>query len=653
MELSEIKGVGEKTVGKLNKLGIYTVTDLCKFLPNNYLDMSKISDIDEIIEGEYSLIKVQCLECWELRSKSNLRYVKAICDSNGSRVEILWFNMPYIAKVFTQSEWLIWGKFTVEKGIITIINPSYATVENKFKLHGVMPIYPLKGLIGETTFRKILENALSYNLFSSAIPNKYNLNSIYRNVHFPNSISQVLSTHYELATYNIVLDLISYKLSRPKQKVDCQISCEINKEILSKLPFKLTCSQTEALNQVILDINSSLPMNRLILGDVGSGKTIVALLAMFAVAQSGKQAVLMCPTEILCLQHYNNAKKLFGVDNIALLMGSMPSEQKKSIKNSIYCGKSKMIFATQSCISEKLEYDDLGLIVIDESHKFGVSQKGKLENKGYGVNTLIMSATPLPRSLAMTMYDDLQISVIEKRTENLNNIKSYIFNSSKLEKMYSYIAEKAKRGEKVYLICPRLNDGDGKEIFAVKGVYKHITENYLSVDLVETLYGGIKDNKRDEIMNSFTNGKINLLIATTVVEVGVDVPNANTMVILASDCFGLAGLHQLRGRIGRNGGSAECFFHVRSQKIPPRIKAIKEINDGLKLAEIDAEERGYGDVVGNNQSGKNKYEKFLCKVTLEMIKKAKRIADEIDVSQVVLDDSDNDIKENFCNVVLN
>lgn len=650
MELNEIKGVGDKTVDKLNKLGIYTVEELYKFLPTNYLDMSKISNTEDIIEGNYSLLKVDCIECSALYSKSHTHYVKAICDCNGNRVEIIWFNMPYISKIFIAGEWLVWGKYTVENGVYTTINPSYANVDNKLKLHGVIPIYPLKGLIGATAFRKIMENTLMINDIVSLLPSNYDLNKLYKKTHFPTTIEQIMTTHYELAMYSIILDLIHYKSMRLDAKKDCRIVCEVGSEIISTLPYCLTDSQMQALKDIIEDINQTPAMNRLVLGDVGSGKTIVAMLAMYAVAKAGKQSVLMSPTEILCKQHYNTAVRLFGVDNVVMLMGSMAKESKKSVANGIYCGKYKIIIATQSSISKNLQYNDLGLVIIDESHKFGVSQKGKLENKGSGVNTLIMSATPLPRSLAMTLYEDLKISKIERRNENLHNIKSYVFNSLKLKKMFRYIADKANGGEKVYLICPRLNDNDGKEMFSVKSVYKHIIKDYLKPSSVAMLYGGIKDIERDSIMERFAHGDVNLLIATTVVEVGVDVPQANIMVILASDCFGLASLHQLRGRIGRSGTQAECFFHTRSRKIPDRIKAIKECSDGYKLAEIDAEDRGYGDIIGSNQSGKNKYEKFLCKVTLEMIKKAKQIADGINIENDTIKSLNSD---DLTDIVLN
>lgn len=654
MELKDIKGVGEKILSKLNKINIYTVENLINFLPGNYLDMSVVSDLNTITEGTYGLLNVEITKIFPIKYLSYGRsYIKVSADCSGDKIEMIWFNMPYLKNTLRTGMFTVWGKVNRENGIFKLINPTIEENEKIKNLKDITPIYPLKNEIGQGVFRKIMKEALSNYQYDNVFPDKFDLKKIYESIHYPKSMKDMRLGHYRLALYVIALDLLGYRLSRTDKNIGKAFKIGETSRLIELLPFNLTDSQVLALNEILSDIESSRSMNRLLLGDVGSGKTVVAFLAMIAVIKGGGQTVLLSPTEILNEQHYHGFQKLFGSLNIKadIIKADLNIEQRNILLEGLKKGNIDVLFGTHACLNEEVIFCNLKLAVIDELHKFGVKQKSILEKKGINVDVLVMSATPSPRTMAMTLYGDLSVSTIYRKPE-FGKVKTYIFNSDKTVSLFGYISKKIDKGEKVYVVCPRLEDNDGDELYSAKGMFKIISERYLPDKKIGLIYGRQSDKEKSKIIIDFRNGSIDVLVSTTVIEVGIDIPDANNMIIMGSDHFGLATLHQLRGRIGRGDIIGECFLHIRTRKIPYRIKAMLEYQDGIRLAEIDAKERGYGDLIGVRQSGKSNFGKFKIKITLGMIKQAKEIADSYNINNGYLTALSESVKK-AVDVVMN
>lgn len=636
IRLLDIKGVGEKTLLKLGELGIDSVQGLIEFLPKNYLDMTKISSINEIVEGEFALLKVNILNVQPKRYSSNhICYIKCDAECENFKLTLIWFNMPYMEYTLSCGEFLVWGMVKYDNGRYTLINPSVSTIENKYKLKDVTPIYPLKGKIGEVSFRKIMENALEKFSFDNLLPKMFDLNKIYTSIHFPKTMKEMRLSQYYLALYELVVQLLCYKKMR-KTTENAPLKIKYPHFVDSILPFSLTQSQQQAIENIIADLNEKTLMNRLILGDVGSGKTIVAFYAMIMVALQGGQCVLLAPTEILVNQHYNKFKKLFadiGLQFDILTSGTILAKQDE-IKEKLANGSLNILFSTHSCLSDKIKIPNLKLAVIDEAHKFGVKQKAVLQAKSQFVNCLLMSATPVPRAMAMVLFGDLKISKLYKAEGLATNIKTYCLRSNKLFDMFNYFAKKIQTGSQVIVVCPRVVDNSGADIYSARSMFKELSNTCFKDIKVGLLYGGMKNDDKIKVMQAFDSGEIKVLVSTTVVEVGIDVPNVDTIAIIGSDRFGIATLHQLRGRVGRDGREAECYLHTATFDIPERIKKMQEISDGLRLAELDAKMRGYGDFIGFNQSGGNSFDRFKIKITESMIKLAKKIVDTIDMDNL-------------------
>lgn len=636
MQLSQLKGVGDATLAKLNKLGINTLSDLIEFFPSSYLDMTKVIDINEAVEGEHAVIRIYIEKVIPVRYiRKGMNIVKAKGHSSGEKVELTWFNMPYIASSLSEGDYYVWGRVDTFGNSYSVINPSIEKVEENRYLQGYSAVYPLKGEIGQKTFKKILREAIDSYIPDTPFIDRLKLKDAAYKVHFPKDAKQMRQGQYQYALNAVAEDLVVYRLSRKSMRIGkfIYLPADIS-DAIQRLPFCLSDSQYMALEEIKSDLESAQPMNRILLGDVGCGKTVVALLSMLSVALSGGQTVLMCPTEILCNQHYLKALEIFSnydlkVDKLCASMGA--SERNRVVKG-LESGEIHVLVATHSCLSNNVNFANLKYAVIDELHKFGVEQKGILENKNNGVDVLVMSATPVPRSMAMIIYGDLQLSLLDKRAANKDNVTTYLFTGAKYEGMLGYLRKKVESGEQCYLVCPRLENADGEEMYSAKGMYKTLIDRGFDKNTTALIYGKLAPDKKAKVMRDFAQGKTKLLVATTVVEVGIDVPQANTMVIMCADSLGLASLHQLRGRIGRDGGKAECFLHLRSRTVSERMRIMRECNDGIKLAIEDAKLRGYGDLIGVRQSGKSSYSKYKLKITLGMIKQAKKLADGVDLS---------------------
>ncbi len=637
MELINVNGVGEKMLAKLNELKINTVYDLIDFMPISYIDMTKELDFSEVVVGEYALIKVKIDTVTRpMKSKNNTTYVRAVGTSDGYNISFVWFSMPYVSTTLSTGDWLMYGSVTVENGKYSMINPTFDKLGSS-KMSGIRPIYPLRGKISNTTFNKMAASCLDKITCINHLPKVFNIQQAYAKTHTPETIQDMITAQHTLCMYQLVKDLLAYRMTRVgKAKNDVKGYLYPMHEEMA-LPYNLSISQKQTVQDILTDMTSDDCMNRLVLGDVGSGKTVVALLAMATVSTaSGGQSVMMAPTEILCRQHYNNALSMMSQHGykMAILTASTKGVERALIIKDLILGKINMLFSTHSCINDNIIFDNLKLCVIDELHKFGVEQRAKLINKGVGVSVLSLSATPVPRTLAMSMYGDLDISYLYKRQEAASNIKTYIFHSDKLEKMYQYMADKVSKGSRCFVVCPRLKANDTADILSCHNMFDLLKKNYIDSSKIAILYGSQSIGDKTDAMQKFTSGQVQVLVCTTVIEVGIDVREADTIFILGSEHHGLATLHQLRGRVGRDGRASECFMHVRAVTTPVRIEAMKNCDDGIKLAEIDAKTRGYGDMIGTRQSGANAYSKYNVAVSIEMIKKAKVIADMIDLASI-------------------
>lgn len=634
MELRNIKGVGDKILQKLNSLGIYSAQDLLDYLPKKYLDMTKISHFDEVVEGENILLKVKITHIPTNKvSKSKRSYLKcdALCDS--VPINLIWFNMPYIAKTLSTDDYLVWGQVRFEGKEYSMINPSIAKPADKYKLKGVNPIYSLGGKIGETTYRKIVDNALQMCDIDCLLPSQFNLRQIYQNIHFPQNFEQMQQGQSDLALYRLFSQLLCYRLQR--KVVNCSpIICQYPHNVEQILPYKLTQSQRDAILKIIEDFACGSVMNRFVLGDVGSGKTIVAHMAMYMIFCAGHQSVLLAPTEILARQHFDVFCKVFsqfGVRAELLTASTAPSDRLRILQG-LTDGDIDVLFSAHSAISDDVKFCNLKLAVIDEAHKFGVGQRAKLLAKGENTHCLLMSATPLPRSFAMLAFGDLTLSKLYKTDSRATNIKTYVLRSNKIADMFAYFARKVSEGERVIVVCPRVDAGD--DIYSVKSVHKMLGEKYFAPAEIGLLYGGLSGQDKDKAISDFAAGISKVLVTTSVIEVGIDIKDAHIIAVLGADRFGIAALHQLRGRVGRDGSPSECYLHCASYEIPQRIKSMKDISDGVLLSELDAETRGYGDFIGFNQSGKNEFDGFAVKITMDLIDKAKQLAQDVDVSDI-------------------
>lgn len=641
MDLKDIKGVGDKIETKLNELGIFSIDDLMNFLPSHYIDLSSYDDINNVEIGEYALLRVTVTSIGSLsKTRKNLNYFKVIGESGNQKIELVWFNQPYLySKLELGAEYTVWGKLTLNKfNGYEMINANFENSTEIKKLHGIVPIYRLKGIISQTIFSKIVKNALQFYKRESVIRREFelkyelmNINRIYYDIHCPDKIKDAIIAQDRLAIDDCVDRITAFRylkdINSRSKMAKFMLDKNVIDDFIRELPFVLSDSQIKSVDEVISDMRSEHNMNRILLGDVGSGKTIVAFITMYYAVKCGYQCALMVPTEILSVQHYNNAKMLFdkfGI-NVKLLNASMTKREKAEIINEVNNGKIHIVIGTHSLLNEDIVFEKLGYVVIDELHKFGVRQKGVLEDKMKNIDSLVMSATPIPRSVALIYYGDLSISKLDKRY-GVDNIKTYLFSDNKLSGMYDYIKKNVDNGKQCYIVCPLVEDDDGNEMFSAKDLYKELSEGVFSKYRLGLIYGKMKDVEKSIIMREFRDGKIDILVATTVIEVGIDVKNANQMVIFNASRFGLASLHQLRGRIGRDGAKAECFLHYRQGSNNDRLKIMCNCSDGYDIAEYDLDTRGCGDYLGTNQSGGSKYTFTINKRVISL---SRTIADEI------------------------
>lgn len=528
-----------------------------------------------------------------------------------------WFNQPYIKRNFVLgNEYSLMGKFKRVKNTLEVINPIIPCKEaNKSE---ILPIYALKnGLTNKILVKlinEILKNIFIKENLPEEIVKKYNLISLdeaIRNIHFPKEkegLQRAINRlkFQELFTYSLKIIMMKAHIKKENSGISFKMS-PLLKELKESLPYTLTKAQSRTIREILLDQKRNIAMNRLVQGDVGSGKTLVALIAMFNVYMNGYQTVLMAPTEILANQHYEEAKKYleaFGV-SIELLTGSTKEKEKKRIKEKISSGEAIVLIGTHALIQEDVELKNLGLVVTDEQHRFGVEQRSRLINKNKRADVLVMTATPIPRTLSLYLYSDLDISIIDELPPGRQKIDTMLVDMNKRDRAYNFALEEVKKGRQFYIVSPLIEENEKLKLNSVEKIYEELKKGIFKDIRIEILHGKMSSKEKEEIINSFKNGEIKGIISTTVIEVGVNVQNSTMMIIENAERFGLAQLHQLRGRVGRGEHKSYCILiaNTKSEATKRRMEIMTESSDGFYIAEEDLKLRGSGEVFGMRQHG--------------------------------------------------
>lgn len=651
MKLSSLKGIGQKTEQLFTKAGITDTSQLPYYYPRSY-DIYKepvlISEIDE--DGIYTLY-LSIASDVEVKpmKKLNITTVFAV-DEQNERIKLTWFNMPFMKGALRRGyRYMVRGRVVCRGSLVSMEQPKlYTAAEYEQKLHYIQPIYPLvKGLTNNMVTKAVTQyfamqnNPEEMEYLPKELIERYELKPLYeaiKHIHFPRGINEMQESRKRLAFdefFGFMMKLENLKSQRTYLENECMIhEGGYAARLISELPYQLTEPQKKAYDEMVADMSGKHVMNRLIQGDVGSGKTIIAVLALLNAVEAGFQGALMAPTEVLAKQHYDTVCELlkkheFPVTPV-LLVGSMSASQKKKAHEQIKDGTADIIIGTNALIQEKVEYNNLGFVVTDEQHRFGVNQRGGLARKGGHPHVCVMSATPIPRTLAIILYGDLDISIINAMPVGRLPIKNAVVGEEYRPNAYRFIMNQAALGHQAYVICPMVEDNEISESENVTDYTVELRKNLPGLT-VEGLHGQMAADTKNDIMGRFAKGEIQVLVSTTVIEVGINVPNATVMLIENAEKFGLAQLHQLRGRVGRGNAQSYCIFVSTSKKeeAKQRLDIIGKSNDGFYIAEQDLKLRGPGDFFGIRQSGDMSFKLADIYTDADMLKKAKDCADYI------------------------
>ncbi|MEG0772273.1 ATP-dependent DNA helicase RecG [Clostridium sp.] len=619
-DVSYLKGVGPKMAEKLNKCGIYTILDLLLYFPRDYEIITMTQSVDEFNDKDKIIIEavVEAI-LKDTRTKTGKVLSTVIFNSGDTRFKGTWFNQPYAKNSFRiKGKYVLSGKVERYGKEITLCNPkimrNITLDDNK-----IMAKYSLKDDLNNNFLNKIITEALSHIDIIENLPKtlleKYkfiSLDEAVRSIHSPKDNNTLYEAKrrlkfQELFTYSLKVLLLK-EMNSTVKGISFKIAKELT-ELKEKLPFQLTEAQNRVVREILLDGKREAPMNRLVQGDVGSGKTIIALITMFNVIKNGYQVAMMAPTEILAKQHHIEAERIykgFGI-NIRLLTGSTTGKNKDLIKEELSNGEVDLLIGTHALIEENVVFKNLGMIVTDEQHRFGVNQRTRLSNKGKNIDVLVMSATPIPRTLYLYLYGDLDVSIVDSLPPGRKPIDTYYINKNESSRVYNFALNEIEQGRQVYVVCPLVEDNEEMKLTSVTALYDELKEKYFKNTEISILHGKMSNKDKNYIMERFKQGEIKVLIATTVIEVGVNVPNATIMIIENAERFGLSQLHQLRGRVGRGSYKSYCILvaDIKSETTKRRMETMKNSSDGFYIAEEDLKIRGSGEIFGVRQSGEN------------------------------------------------
>ena len=622
-DVKYVKGVGPNRVKLLNKLTIYTLEDLITYFPREYEDRSKPKKICDTENGEECLIEgIVTSKIKEIRThRRNMTIYKLIVRDETDSCELIWYNQSYLKKMFKIGEtYKFYGKINKKIGTTEMLSPVYDVEGSNRNTGKIIPIYPLTYNLSQNTIRKIIESGLelSKDQIEETLPEyilkEYKLlgaKDAIEQIHFPTEFKNFEEARNRLAfeellTMQLLLLSLKNKYKNEEEGIVFNKNVKMS-DVINDLPFKLTKAQLRVLEEIDKDMENPKAMNRLLQGDVGSGKTIVAMISAYKAVKSGYQMAMMAPTSILATQHMVNFEKILSKYNIKceLLLGSTSKKKKEDILQRLKNGEIDIIIGTHSLLEENVVFNNLGLVVTDEQHRFGVRQRSTIASKGNNPDVLVMTATPIPRTLALILYGDLDISIIDELPPNRKKIDTYAVRKSMEDRVNNFIKKQIDEGRQAYIVCPLVEESEEIEAKSVLELAEKYKNEIFKDYRVEYLHGKMKPKEKDEIMKRFKSGEIDILISTTVIEVGVDVPNSNIMVIENAERFGLAQLHQLRGRVGRGEYKSYCIlkYQGNSEIIRKRMQVMQDTNDGFIISEKDLELRGSGEFFGTKQHG--------------------------------------------------
>ncbi|NLK20965.1 MAG: ATP-dependent DNA helicase RecG [Epulopiscium sp.] len=616
-----VKGVGEQTLKKLNKLNIYTVEELLYHFPREHEDRTQIKKIRDIAYNESNTILAKiCTMPQNMKIGKQILTKVGLRDETGSIFGI-WYGQPYLKKQFKLNDaYIFTGKIVYKYGQIQMESPEYEKFSNHTISTGrIVPIYPTTYKLSQKVIRQIILNAIkeTQNQLVEFLPKwirkQYKLadhNYAIYNIHFPESnegffIARNRLVFGELFLLQTALMKIKSQIGQNKKGIIFKLPTEIN-SFVDKLPFKLTNAQQRVFGEIKEDMKNDKIMNRLVQGDVGSGKTIIAALALFVAVRNGYQGVMMAPTEVLTTQHYNGLLSLLEKHNIktGLLTGSLSKKKKEALLGELERGEVDIVFGTHALIEGNVQFKNLGLVITDEQHRFGVRQRAILSEKGNNPDVIIMTATPIPRTLALILYGDLDISIIDELPPGRQNIDTYSVDTSYRHRIYKFIEKEIISGRQAYIICPMVEESENDELQSVVSYTEKVRKELTGIT-IDYLHGKMRPKEKQKIMDAFLKGEIQVLVSTTVVEVGVNIPNATIMLIENAERFGLAQLHQLRGRVGRSSYKSYCILITdsKSKLTAQRMKVMRQTNSGFEISETDLKLRGPGEFFGTRQHG--------------------------------------------------
>ncbi|MFT4143589.1 MAG: ATP-dependent DNA helicase RecG [Mobilitalea sp.] len=641
-----IKGIGEKTEKSMLKLGIETVQDLLEHYPRGYEEYLRPIPISAVSEGQTVSIEASLAAYPKIKKIRNLQILNATVKDFSSTLSLTWFNMPFLQKTLhIGTHYIFRGKIIRKNGILVMEQPQYYQKEDYYRLLNILqPVYPLTEGITNAAIVKAMKQALEGITFAKDyiprhIVKDYSLldrTKAIKEIHFPKDKESMMKARQRLVFDEFFLYTLALRKLKDKRVIlkseYVMRDMKETEDLIRGLPYTLTGAQIRVWEEIKKDLSSELVMNRLIQGDVGSGKTILAVLAALMAVKNGYQVCFMVPTEVLAKQHYQSLTSLLSIfqTRICLLVGSMTAKEKREAYQCIKLHEADIVIGTHALIQEKVEYDQLGLVITDEQHRFGVKQREALMHKGGNPHVLVMSATPIPRTLAIILYGDLDIGIVDELPANRLPIKNCVVDTNYRPRAYKFIEKQVTAGRQAYVICPMVEESEELEAENVIEYTQRLQEELPPSIIVEFLHGKMKPKDKNEVMERFAKGEIHVLVSTTVVEVGVNVPNATVMMVENAERFGLAQLHQLRGRVGRGEHQSYCIFVCgsSSKEAWDRLEILNKSNDGFFIAGEDLKLRGPGDIFGIRQSGEMDFklgdiftDASILKVAAEAVKK--------------------------------
>lgn len=622
MDITQLKGVGDSLAAKLEILGIKTVDDLLQHFPRRYEDYSNITPIKDVKPGTVTL-QGAISNVVGRYVRRGMHITEAILSDDTGSVRLVWFNQSYRAgSIKPSQQYFVAGEYSLGRGRFSITNPAIELVSD-FPVNAarIIPIYKETKGLKSLQLRKLLRQVLSDTPdLSETLPSwlieKYKLEphtEALHHIHFPDSAEEVESARRRFGFEEIFSLTLAALLNKRDFSTGKALSIPFNQKLaqsfVAHLPFKLTDAQRKVIWRIYQDMERTEPMNCLVEGDVGAGKTVVATMAALMAMEQGYQVALMAPTELLARQHaetiHTLLQKVGFADQVGLLIGSLSAAQKTAAHTAIAEGKIRFIIGTHALIQDSVDMHKLGLIVIDEQHRFGVEQRKKLQAKaGHMPHVLHMTATPIPRSLALTLYGELDISILDNMPDTRAKVHTELCSPNSRTQLYKKIDAKLGKGEQLFVVCPLITQNDASESTSAEQMYETLAKSVFKHRRVGLLHGKLKSAEKEAVMNQFVKREIDILVSTTVIEVGVHVPNATMILIESAERFGLAQIHQLRGRVGRGGVEGHCYLMLSDSKQPtPRLRALETMNDGFALADLDLQLRGPGAIYGVSQHG--------------------------------------------------